>query len=237
MNTIWAMKLLQQLQQGPQPALLPLNTGPVEREERSRGGGRARRSPSPDRRRRSKRSPPRRERKRARSPSSSSEENKAYGSPSESDYSSYDEPEAIKQRYAKEPCEFVSPSGLRDKKSKKEVVNYLEEKNCPKIETHAKKRKHVPPAAAPAVATAPPPPPPPSDNAPPPSSVPPPPPTVKAVEAPKKKMGRPRKPVDPNAKPKRAPTAYNLAVAKYRKEGLSMKDAAGKARDETKKAE
>jgi len=242
-NTIWAMRLLQQLQRGPQPALLPLTTAEPEREPKSRGGARSRRSPSPDRRRsKAKRSPPppKDRRRRARSPSSSSEEDKAYGSPSESDYSSYDEPEAIKQRYAKDPCEFVSPAGLRDKKSKKEVVNYLEEKKCPKIEINAKKRKHVAPDAsattsAPAPSVSTPAPPPPPDHPNPPAPVPPPAPVVKDSIAAPKKLGRPKKPVDPNAKPKRAPTAYNLAVSKYRKEGLSMSDASKKAKEDTKK--
>ena len=240
-NTIWAMRLLQQLQRGPQPALLPLTTAEPEREPRSRGS-RSRRSPSPDRRRSkaSKRSPPPR-RRRARSPSSSSEEDKAYGSPSESDYSSYDEPEQIKERYSKDPCEYVSPAGLRDKKSKKEVVNYLEEKQCPKIETHAKKRKHVPPngSSAPAPAPSAPAPPPPAapDHPNPPAPVPPPPSAVKDSIAAPKKLGRPKKPIDPNAKPKRAPTAYNLAVSKYRKEGLSMADASKRAKEDTKKPE
>jgi hypothetical protein len=230
-NTIWAMRLLQQLQQSPQPALLPLNTAPPEYDERPRGGRRSRRSPSPDRRRsKSKKGDlKKKERRRARSPSTSSSEGEAYGSPSESDYSSYDEAEVIKQRFAKEPCEYISPTGLKDKKSKKEVVNYLEEKSCPKIDTHAKKRKHVPPptTAAAAPSSLPPPP----DNATPAAPVPPPASVVKDNIAAPKVRGRPRKPVDLNAKPKRPPSAYNLEVAKYRKEGLTMAEASRKAKE------
>jgi hypothetical protein len=128
---------------------------------------------------------------------------------------------------------------LESKKTKKEVVNYLEEKKCPKIETHAKKRKHVPPATATAAPTAqptaPPPPPPATagthgasgDGA-----------TVPAEPAVgKKKMGRPPKPVDPTAKPKRPPTAYNIAVSKHIKAGLPFKEAVARAKEDTKKPE
>jgi len=255
MNSIAVMRLLQGLNR-PSPALLPLNTGGDDREERgggsrggyggrgggeSRGGGRRYRSPSPEERprgRREKKSPVRKSKKRE--PSSSSEETEGYGS--ESSYSSYDEPEVIKKRYKEDPCENISPATLSQKKTKKEVVNYLEEKACPKIETHAKRRKHVP-ATVPSI--------PPTNTAPPPPPVvansPPPVASSKSVAPPvknevvsgateaeptKKRMGRPPKPKDPNAKPKKAPSAYNLAVAKFRKQGQSFTDAVKSAKAE-----
>jgi len=154
-----------------------------------------------------------------------------------SDYSSYDEPDVIKKRYAAEPCEHISPAALNEKKTKKEVVNYLEQKACPKIETHAKRPKHVSPLPAPvppvAPANAPPAPSHPgANNAAPVSTAPP---ADKAV----KKIGRPKKPADPAAKPKKAPSAYNLAVAKHRKAGLGFAEAAkaAKAELDQKKAE
>lgn len=246
MNTMSVMRLLQQLQGGrPTPALIPVQQRGYEEEEeperRPRGRPRKERSPSPPPRksRDKRRSPsPKKSKRRARSPSTSSEDSSNYGS-SSSDYSSYDEADDIKERYRKEPCEYVSPAGLESKKTKKEVVNYLEEKKCPKIETHAKKRKHVPPATATAAPTAQP------------TAPPPPPPATASThgasgDAPavpaepavgKKKMGRPPKPVDPNAKPKRPPTAYNLAVSKHIKAGVPFKEAVARAKEETKKPE
>ena len=247
MNTMSVMRLLQQLQGGrPTPALIPVQQRGYEDEEeperRPRGRPRKERSPSPPPRksRDKRRSPsPKKSKRRARSPSTSSEDSSNYGSTSSSDYSSYDEADNIKDRYRKEPCEYVSPAGLESKKTKKEVVNYLEEKKCPKIETHAKKRKHVPPPTATvaptAQPTAPPPPPPANasthgasgDGA-----------TVPAEPAVgKKKMGRPPKPVDPTAKPKRPPTAYNIAVSKHIKAGLPFKEAVARAKEDTKKPE
>ena len=235
MNTIQVMRMLQQLNgggRGPTPALMPINRnggGYDEHEERPRSRKRSPSPPSKSRGRSRKESPPpRKEKRRARSPSSSSEETEAYGSPSESDYSSYDEPEEVKKRFAKEPCEYVSPAGLSSRKTKKEVVNYLEEKQCPKIETHAKKRKHVSPGSTSAPAPSNPSPPVPQSNSA--AAVPPPPPAVK--DEPVKKMGRPKKPVDPNAKPKKPPTEYNLAVGRHRKAGLSFADAAKAAKAE-----
>jgi hypothetical protein len=157
-------------------------------------------------------------------PSSSSESESE--SCSESDYSSYDEPEVVKKKFAKEPCEAISPGMLATKKTKKEVVNYLEEKKCPKIETHAKKRKHVPPPSSSVPASVPT------------GSIPPPPPTLTmptpAPETPvvAKKVGRPKKPVDPNARPKKLPTAYNEAVGRHRKAGMSFLDAVRAAKAE-----
>ena len=237
MNTIQVMRMLQQLNgggRGPTPALTPIGRDGGRNDDYG-GGSRSRMrsvSPPSKSRGRSRREspPPKKEKRRARSPSSSSEETEAYGSPSESDYSSYDEPEEVKKRYAKEPCEYVSPAGLNSKKTKKEVVNYLEEKKCPKIETHAKKRKHIPPGSTSAPA-------PPSSGPPVPQSnsaaaVPPPTPAVPAEVKPEKKIGRPKKAADPNAKPKKPPTEYNLAVGRHRKAGLSFADAAKAAKAE-----
>lgn len=230
-NSIWAMRMLNQLR-GPSPALMPLDDGRESREkpresrekpkEKPRGRRRDSRSPSPVRRKR-----------KARSPSSSSEEI------SESDYSSYDEAEVIKSRYKKEPCEYVSPAGLADKKTKKEVVNYLEEKQCPKIEKHAK-RKHVPKTIAEqqsesVLSVAPK-----SESAP---VVTPAtgisatgggavaPPGEDAIE--KRGKGRPKGPV----KIKKPPTAYNLAVGRHMKTGKTMAEASKLAREELAKKE
>lgn len=224
-NSIWAMKLLNQLR-SPMPALMPLDDGMERKPRESRGRGRRdSRSPSP---------PARKSKKKARSPSSSSEEEI-----SESDYSSYDEAEVIKSRYKKEPCEYVSNAGLADKKTKKEVVNYLEEKQCPKIEKHAK-RKHVPktiaeqpPNTVPSFA-------PKSEPAPivtpasgggsaPSGGGAPPPPGEDAIA--KRGKGRPRGPV----KIKKPPTAYNLAVGKHMKAGKTMAEASKLAREELAK--
>jgi hypothetical protein len=235
-NSIWAMRMLNQLRV--QPAVIPLDDGRDER--RPRGRRERSRSPSPPARRsearrsearRSEKSKPRR----ARSPSSSSEEI------SESDYSSYDEAEVIKTRFKNEPCEYVSNAGLADKKTKKEVVNYLEEKQCPKIEKHAK-RKHVPKVIAeqqsnpktvaepasvaaksePAVAPV-------SNSA---SSA-----SGNVVvssgedKIEKRGKGRPKGP----ERIKKPPTAYNLAVGKHMKAGKTMKEASQLAREELAK--
>lgn len=210
MNSISVMRLLAQLQGNgrPQPALVPLNTGGGHFEEEERRPKQERRRASPPRKQHKKKAPP---------PESSSEEEDGYGSPSSSDYSSYDEPEVIKRRYAEDPCENISPAALSSKKTKKEVVKYLEEKECPKIEKHAK-RKHQPPVPKSAVASAPlssaKPAPPPSAPVPPPAPAPS---TAPTGEPVKKKMGRPKKPVDPDAK-KKEPSTYNQLVSKYMKE-------------------
>jgi hypothetical protein len=221
MNTLSVMRLLSQLQGNgrPQPALVPLDTGRGRYEDEEPRHRERRRSP-----------PPKKERKKKAPPPESSSEEEGYGSPSSSDYSSYDEPEVIKRRYAEDPCENISPAALSSKKTKKEVVNYLEEKQCPKIEKHAK-RKHEPPAPK-AVSN----PAPPAAN-PPPAPVAPVPPLAPAAppaptgEIAKKKMGRPKKAVDPT-KPKKPPTAYNQLVGKLRKEGKTFAEAAKAAKAE-----
>jgi hypothetical protein len=229
MNSIAVMRLLNQLNQGrPTPALVPL--------EAPRSRYRDEEEDRPRKKERKRSPPPKKERKR-RPPtpeSSSSEETEAYGSEGSSDYSSYDEPEVIKRRFAEDPCESISPAMLKDKKTKKEVVNYLESKECPKIEKHAK-RKHQPPVpkSAPAAAPVPPaqPPPPPSAPVPPPA---PPAPTPAPVKEPvdKKPVGRPKKPADPAAKPKKKPSGFNELVGKYRREGKTFIEAVGAAKEE-----
>jgi hypothetical protein len=252
MNTLFVQRLLQGIQR-PTPGLLPLNTAEEETprqsraskggsktvkprggmRERDRGGSEYERSRGGSEYERS-RGGARVEKSRGRrSPSSSSEETEKYGSPSSSDYDSYDDPEVIKQRYRKEPCEYVSPGTLGTKKTKKDVVKYLEEKKCPKIETHAKKRKHVPAtvSSAPASTPAPPPPAPVDNSPPPPAPSQPPPPPVKDEIA-KRPIGRPKKPAADPAKPKKAPSAYATAVGKYRRQGLPFTEAVARAKEE-----
>jgi len=231
MNSIAVMRLLNQLNNGrPSPALIPL--------EAPRGRYRDEEEERPRKKRKSP--PPKKERKR-RAPtpeSSSSEETDAYGSEGSSDYSSYDEPEVIKRRFAEDPCEAISPAVLKDKKTKKEVVNYLESKQCPKIEKHAK-RKHEPPVPKPAsVPTAPPSavaPPPPPAPVPAPAPAPTPAPPSQAPVKEKKPIGRPKKPVDPAAKPKKKPSGFNELVGKYRREGMNFTEAVHAAKAERAK--
>jgi hypothetical protein len=228
MNSIAVMRLLNQLNSGrPSPALIPLEAPRGryrdEEEERPR---KKRKSPPPKKER--KRRPPTPE-------SSSSEETEAYGSEGSSDYSSYDEPEVIKRRFAEDPCESISPAQLKDKKTKKEVVNYLESKQCPKIDTHAK-RKHEPPvpksAPTPAPVPSSQPPPPPPSAVPAPAPAPSPAPPTQAPVEKKKPVGRPKKPVNPDAKPKKKPSGFNELVGKYRREGKTFIDAVAAAKEE-----
>lgn len=216
-NSLWAMRLLNQIR-SPTPALMPLNTGEPER--RSRGREKKRRSPSPPVRH----SQPERRKKKARSPSSSSSDSEEA---SESDYSSYEEAEVIKSRFKKDPCEYVSNAGLADKKTKKQVVNYLEEKACPKIEKHAK-RKHVSPIItksepAPVITPVG------GGGAPPSGSGTPAPPGEDAIV--KRGKGRPKGP----ERIKKPPTAYNIAVGKHMKAGKTMSEAAKLAKEELAK--
>ncbi len=78
---------------------------------------------------------------------------------SESDSESEGELEAIKTHFKEEPCEYISPAGLAQAKSKKEAVKYLESKACPrapKIKNSAKtiKMDNGPPAPGPETAPA-----------------------------------------------------------------------------------
>lgn len=170
-------------------------------------------------------------------------------SDSGSDSSSYDEfpeVEEIQKRFKDAPCEFVSPAGLSKAKTKKEAVKYLEQKACPKI-SDLKKKMSSPvaptPSTAPAkkekkVKAAP-------ETVLPPTQAPEvvlasPPKKVKKVTAKKEDLpaaapaqGTPLAPSEPAAKkPKRAASAYALAVGRHRKAGLSFGDAAKAAKAE-----
>jgi hypothetical protein len=162
-------------------------------------------------------------------------------SESDSESDGYVELQQIKDHFEKEPCEYVSPAGLKATKSKKEAIKYLEEKKCPKIKSIKKAKMDGPPA------------PPMSES-----------PTVKAKKVRAKKVVADPVPVaevpapapakvkkvkavaaalpavaaDPvvvpekTEKKKRAPTAYALAVGKHRKAGLSFAEASKAAKAE-----
>jgi hypothetical protein len=80
-------------------------------------------------------------------------------SESDTSYDSYEELDVIKQSFKEEPCEYVSPAGLDQAKTKKEAIQYLESKKCPKIPKIKKSAKnikmdHGPPAPGPETAPA-----------------------------------------------------------------------------------
>ena len=107
------------------------------------------------------------------------------------------------------PCEHISPAGLSDRKTTKDAIKYLKEKECPRVDefkrtTAAPVPVDVP--SAPVVV---------------PSVVPP------DVEAPKKK-GRPVKPKEPK---KRQPSAYALAFGEARKSGKTFAEATAQAKE------
>jgi hypothetical protein len=75
-------------------------------------------------------------------------------------FGDYKEVHEIKQHFEKEPCEYISPAALGQTTSKKEAVEYLQSKKCPKVD-HVKKSaakstmepgpvSPLPPVAAPA---------------------------------------------------------------------------------------
>jgi hypothetical protein len=159
-------------------------------------------------------------------------------SDSDSESDGYEELQQIKDHYDKEPCEYVSPAGLKATKTKKEAIQYLESKKCPKIPALKKGKMEGPPAPAPATAPAKkvrkakpvePTPPVPAVPAPPPKKVR----AKKAVAA-----ALPPVAADPvvvpekTEKKKRAPTAYAICVGKYRKQGLSFAEASKAAKIE-----
>ena len=94
-------------------------------------------------------------------PASDSISDSGSDSGSESDpYGDYKEVHEIKQHFEKEPCEYISPAALGQATTKKEAVEYLQSKKCPKVD-HVKKSaakstmesgpvSPLPPAAAPA---------------------------------------------------------------------------------------
>jgi len=157
-------------------------------------------------------------------------------SDSDSESDGYKELQDIKDHFEKEPCEYVSPAGLNATKTKKEAIQYLEEKKCPKIKSIKKAKMDGPPAPAPETTPAkkvrkakvsevvPPIPEPPA-------------PAPKKVKA-KKAVAAALPPVaaDPvvvpekTEKKKRAPSAYALCVGKHRKQGLSFAEASKAAK-------
>ena len=160
-------------------------------------------------------------------------------SDSDSESDGYQDLQDIKDHYDKEPCEYISPAGLNATKTKKQAIQYLEEKKCPKIKSIKKAKMEGPPAPAPATAPAMKK----ARKAKVSEVVPPVPevaaPTDKKVKA-KKAVAAALPPVaaDPVVVPekaekkKRAPSAYALCVGKYRKQGLSFAEAAKAAKIE-----
>ena len=231
-NSLAVMRLLQNLQRGG-PGIIPLAAGGGGRDDRrddyreeDRRLSHKSRERSPPRRE-SRKEAPRKERRKKRAPSPSSSESE---SPSESEsassssgYSSYESVEEIKKKIKAKPCPHVSPAGLGDKKTKKEAIKYLKEKECPRVDEF--KKTAVPsPASAPAAAPAPvalltsaPP----ADG-----------PTMNVVETSKRGPGRPKKEPVPK---KRAPSAYNLAFAKHRKSGKTFAEATALAKADNDK--
>jgi hypothetical protein len=161
----------------------------------------------------------------------------------------------IDDHFEQEPCQMISPAGLASKKTRKEKLEYLKEKKCPRIPDLKKKSKPsvsmesvvVAPeqvkkvrvvkkkvAEAPVVVSQP--------AAPAPETAP-----AKKVRAKKVKAETPvaaalppveATPAAPAAKAKRPASAYALCVGKHRKAGLSFADAAkaAKAECDAKKA-
>lgn len=161
-------------------------------------------------------------------------------SDSDSESDGYVELSQIKEQFEKDPCEYVSPAGLKATKTKKEAIQYLESKQCPKIKSVKRATMEGPPA------------PPMSES-----------PTVKAKKVRKAKVAdvvpalpevsAPAPPKVKKAKKvaealpavavpapapaaaekkKRPPTAYAVALGKHRKAGLSFGDAAKAAKAE-----
>ena len=171
-------------------------------------------------------------------------------SESESSSSEYMSESDIDDAFEEEPCTYISPAGLSSKKTKKEKIDYLKEKKCPRVPDLKKKSKPsvskretvtVAPeqvkkvrvkkakvAETPVVVSQP--------AAPAPETSP-----AKKVRA--KKAAAAPEPVAAPAvaavaapaageKKKRAPSAYALCVGKHRKAGLSFADAAKAAKAE-----
>jgi hypothetical protein len=192
------------------------------RDDRRRSRPRAR-SPSPPRKSKpSKSSKSKKHSKRHRSPSSSTSESESNSESSSSGYSSYESVEKIHKKLKEKPCEYVSPAGLGEKKTKKEAIKYLREKECPRVEDF--KRTASTALAAPSVAStmgaAP---------VPPPANVL----SVSAEPVPeKKRIGRPPKPKEPK---KREPSAYAMLFGEARKAGKPFAEATAYAKAEAAK--
>jgi hypothetical protein len=160
---------------------------------------------------------------------------------SSSSYESYASLEEIHKKFDDEPCEYISPAKLREHSSKKEAVQYLASKACPKIPTLKKKAMHqgVPhvvaaPESTPVAkkvrkvkAAAPEPAP---EVAP---SPPAPKPRTKKVKAPVEvaPVAAPA-PAAAAPKAKRPASEYAKLVGKYRKEKMSFADASKRAKAE-----
>jgi len=166
----------------------------------------------------------------------------------ESSSSEYMSGSDIDNHFEEEPCQMISPAGLSSKKTKKEKLAYLKEKNCPRVPDLKKKSKptvskmetvvvapeqvkkvrvvkkkvaEAAPAAAAAAVV--------SEPAAPAKRVK----KVKAA-APAPVVEAPAAPAAPAAgeKKKRPASAYALCVGKHRKAGLSFGDAAKAAKAE-----
>lgn len=145
---------------------------------------------------------------------------------SESSYSSYEDVDTIYHHVVEDKkCPYVSPAGLKDKKTSRDAIEHLKTKKCPEVSALKKKKAVV---AAP-----------PSPKAPTKAE-------AEAVRAPKTKRTKTVKTMEPAAsetaapapqapsapaavsteKKKRAPSAYNLFVSQQRKAGKTMAEAA-----------
>jgi hypothetical protein len=134
--------------------------------------------------------------------------------------SSYEDVETIYRHVVEDKkCKYVSPAGLKDKKTSKDAIAHLKAKNCPEVPALKKAKVAPPPAPTMAEAAA--------VRAPKKSK------TVKIAEsAPVEAAPAPAPPAATSTekvkqeKPKRAPSAYNTFVAEQRKAGKSMAEAA-----------
>ena len=78
---------------------------------------------------------PRAPRQKKQAPPPATDSIQSSDSDSDSDsYDEYKEVHEIKQHFEKEPCEYISPAALGQAKTKKEAVQYLESKKCPKVD-------------------------------------------------------------------------------------------------------
>jgi hypothetical protein len=161
---------------------------------------------------------------------------------SSSSYESYASLEEIHKKFDEEPCEYISPAKLREHPNKKEAVQYLASKACPKIPTLKKKAMHQ---GVPHVAAAP-------ESTPVAKKVrkvkaaPEPAPVVEVAPSPKAPAPRKKKvtapaevapvaapaPATAAPKAKRPASEYAKLVGKYRKEKMSFADASKRAKAE-----
>jgi len=133
--------------------------------------------------------------------------------------SSYEDVETIYRHVVEDKkCKYVSPAGLKDKKTSKDAIAHLKAKNCPEVPALKKRKEAAPKVESPKAPT--------------------------KAEAPKPKKSKSVKIAEPapveaapapappaatsteKVKTKRAPSAYNTFVAEQRKAGKSMAEAA-----------